>query len=529
VRKLLLFGWGALVIPGALVCDSLGQEAPKTPSLNPDRHIVIVVWDGMRPDLVTPQNTPTLWKLAQAGVTFRDHHAVYLSATHVNAAAIETGMYPQHTGLIANYDYRPDLDDEKFVSTEVPRFIDKGDRISHGKYLQAPTLAEMVRSAGGRTAVAAAKTIGILLDRQADVQAAGSSVTLSAGQTRPASALEAMKAAAGWYPGSPIYTHAQRDAWTTAALTQSLWKDGVPAFSILWLGEPDLTQHETAPGAPAALAAIKSSDQNLATVLGALQKKGLTDQTDVFVVSDHGFSTIEQGNDVKRYLMEDGFNALVDWEEKPKSGDVILVGNGGSVLFYVVDHDAATVKRLVERLQRSNFAGVILTANPMPGTFPLNKLLIDTPNGPDVVMAGRWTKKKNQYGVPGLIESDWNRGAGKGTHATLSPFDMHNILFAAGPDFQKGAVDNLPTGNIDLAPTILRILKIPAAQPMDGRVLTEAMTGQGEDQPKAAEEKIEATQEFTDGTWRQYLSQARVGTTIYLSEGNGGFTAKAEH
>ena len=512
----------------ATVHLSLGADKP-TLSLNPDRHVVIVVWDGMRPDLVTPQNTPTLWKLAQEGITFRDHHAVYLSATHVNAVAIETGMYPQHSGLIANYDYRSDLDNEKFVSTEQTKVIEKGDRISHGKYLQAPTLAEIVRSAGGHTAVAAAKTVGFLLDRQADVQTAGGDVTLSAGQTRPASALAAIKAMIGYYPGFPIYTHAQRDEWTTAALTQSLWKEGVPAFSLLWLGEPDLTQHETAPGTPVALAAIRSSDQNLATVLSALQQEGIADQTDVFVVSDHGFSTIEHAIDLQRYLLEDGFHALVDWEEKPKPGDVILVGNGGSVLFYVVGHDGATVKRLVERLQRSNFAGVILTGKPVPGTFPLSKVFIDTPNGPDVVMAFRWTKEKNEYGVPGLIESDWNRQAGKGTHATLSHFDLHNILFAAGPDFQKGAVDNLPTGNVDLAPTILRILKIPAAQAMDGRVLSEAMIGQSEDQPKAAEEKIEATQDFPDGTWRQYLSQARVGTTIYLNEGNGGFTAKAQH
>ena len=34
----------------------------------PERHVVVVVWDGMRPDFVSQQNTPTLWKLAQNGV-----------------------------------------------------------------------------------------------------------------------------------------------------------------------------------------------------------------------------------------------------------------------------------------------------------------------------------------------------------------------------------------------------------------------------------------------------------------------------
>jgi arylsulfatase A-like enzyme len=492
------------------------------------RRVVLVVWDGMRPDFVTPEYTPTLWKLAQEGVTFRNHHAVYLSATHVNGVAIETGMYPQHNGLIANYDYRPEIDSQKFVSTEQPSVIEKGDKISHGKYLQVPTLAELVRRSGGRTAVAAAKTVGFLLDRQPDARASGNSVTLSAGEALPPTALGPIGLVAGPYPGSPMYSHAQRDSWTTTALTQSLWKEGVPAFSILWLGEPDLSQHETAPGAPSALAAIKSSDQNLAMVLSALEQKGVRSNTDVLVVSDHGFSTIEHAIDVRKYLKEDGLNAVVDFKNPPKRGDIMLVGNGGSVLFYVIGHDATVLKQLVARLQQSNFAGVILTKQEMPGTFPLAKLQIDTPGGPDVVMAFRWTNANNEFGVPGLIDGDWNRQGGKGTHATLSRFDMHNILFAAGPDFGRGAVDDLPTGNVDLAPTILSILKIDSLQKMDGRILSEVMLTSDNKEQKPITETFETMQDFPAGTWRQTLQQSRVGSTIYLDEGNGAFTAKLE-
>jgi len=69
----------------------------------PDKHIVVVVWDGMRPDFVTEQNTPTLWKLAQSGVTFRNNHSVYPSATIVNGTAIITGDYPNRDGILANH------------------------------------------------------------------------------------------------------------------------------------------------------------------------------------------------------------------------------------------------------------------------------------------------------------------------------------------------------------------------------------------------------------------------------------------
>jgi predicted AlkP superfamily pyrophosphatase or phosphodiesterase len=37
--------------------------------------VVVVVWDGMRPDFVTAETTPALCSLAKQGVTFRNHHA----------------------------------------------------------------------------------------------------------------------------------------------------------------------------------------------------------------------------------------------------------------------------------------------------------------------------------------------------------------------------------------------------------------------------------------------------------------------
>src|SRR5207302_10177535 len=57
------------------------------------RRVVVVVWDGMRRDMVSEKNTPTLWKLAQDGVTFRNHHSVYPSATNVNGTTMATGVY----------------------------------------------------------------------------------------------------------------------------------------------------------------------------------------------------------------------------------------------------------------------------------------------------------------------------------------------------------------------------------------------------------------------------------------------------
>jgi len=491
---------------------------------NQSRHVVLVVWDGMRPDFVSQENTPTLWKLSRDGVTFHNHHAVYPSATMVNGTALVTGMYPGRSDIIANHDYRPAIDNKRSLDVESPGAVKKGDELSGGKYIAYPTIAELVQKAGGRTAIASAKTVGLLLDRHAGIGRAKDCVTLFAGKSAPGDTITSIIAALGPFP----VAHLEQDPWTTKALTNVLWKDGVPAFSILWLGEPDLTQHDCAPGAPSALAAIKSSDENLAAILSALDRQGARESTDLFVVSDHGFSTIRRSIDLRKILNDAGFSAKIEFHDEPKPGDIMLAGNGGSVLFYVIGHDAAVTRRLVEFLQQSDFAGVIFTKNPAQGTFGLAEARIDSEHAPDVVMAFHWNDSKNQFDVPGMIDADWQRGAGKGTHATLSRFDMHNILIAAGPGFRRGQVDDPPTGNVDLAPTILRILGIKPPQPLDGRILSEAMVnGDSANGGLKPETKtIEAKKDFAAGTWRQSLQISRVGPTIYLDEGNGAFAPR---
>ena len=129
-----------------------------------------------------------------------------------------------------------------------------------------------------------------------------------------------------------------------------------------------------------------------------------------------------------------------------------------------------------------------------------------------------------------MIDADWQRKAGEGTHATLSRFDMHNTLIAAGPDFRRGQTDDLPTGNVDVAPTILHILGIKAPQEMDGRFLSEAMID-ADKVPAAGKTEtktIDANKDFAIGTWRQSMKISRVGSTTYLDEGIGGFVPNAE-
>jgi len=489
-----------------------------------DRHVVVVVWDGMRPDFVTEANTPALWKLAQEGVTFQQHHSVYITATNVNGTAMATGVFPNRNGILANREFRPAIDPHNVFENADPAIIKKADEVTGGKYIAAPTIAEIVRAAGRKTAVAGTKSVVFLHDRHAEWTEASvkNSIKFAAAPMPPALRDETLRLL-GPFLTDPDKTTDERTRYATRALTEVMWRDELPAFSLLWLSDPDQAEHDTSPGSEACLAAVRSSDRNLAMVLDALEKKKWRASTDVFVVSDHGFSTVERAIDFTDELRKAGFDATASFRETPKRGQLITAGNAGTILFYVIEHDPAVVARLVEWLQRSDFAGVIFAREKFEGTFPLETVRANTADAPDVMVSLRWNKKPNGFGVSGQIIADNARPAGKGTHATLSEFDVHNMLIAAGPDFRTRTALTLPSSNLDLAPTVLHLLGLEPPQKFDGRVLAEAMEEKTE-RTEVLSKTMRATRKFPSGEWQQHLSVSLVGESVYIDSGNGNFS-----
>jgi hypothetical protein len=186
------------------------------------------------------------------------------------------------------------------------------------------------------------------------------------------------------------------------------------------------------------------------------------------------------------------------------------------------------MRRLVEFLQCSDFAGVIFSRIAIEGTFPLEQVRIGTANNvPDVLVSMRWSADKNDFGTPGMFVSEGGK-RGKGSHASLSRFDMRNTLVAAGPDFKRGMINDLPSGNADLAPTILHILDVPqpSSSAMDGRVLQEALVNGTASEMKPATKTIEATRELALFRWHQYLKLSEYEGVTYFDEGNGQPTLK---
>jgi arylsulfatase A-like enzyme len=132
----------------------------------------------------------------------------------------------------------------------------------------------------------------------------------------------------------------------------------------------------------------------------------------------------------------------------------------------------------------------------------------------------RWFPTLSDTDSPGMLIATGGSRNG-GAHGSLSRYDMNNTLVASGPDFKKGYFSTTPSGNIDIAPTILHILGIKPRGPMDGRVLREAFVEDRGPLPDVKEDKLEASRRSGYMQWHQYLKTLEVDGALYVDEGNG--------
>jgi len=109
------------------------------------------------------------------------------------------------------------------------------------------------------------------------------------------------------------------------------------------------------------------------------------------------------------------------------------------------------------------------------GTLPLSSVHLQNNqrNSPDIIVSYAFDADAKISHVPG-IEYCGGASSNRGMHGSFSPRDVHNVLIASGVDFKSNDKNPLPSGNVDVAPTVAYLLglSLPNA---DGRVLSEAL------------------------------------------------------
>src|SRR5689334_20644934 len=117
------------------------------PAMAP-RLVIVFVVDGLRPDAITAEDTPTLARLRDEGVRFTDSHAVFPTVTRVNAATLATGVQPGTHGIVGNQLFVPAVELRRAFDTGDHRNLRRLGDACGGRLLLTGTLAERLHARG---------------------------------------------------------------------------------------------------------------------------------------------------------------------------------------------------------------------------------------------------------------------------------------------------------------------------------------------------------------------------------------------
>lgn len=487
----------------ALACGLLAggcrpsAEAPaaEVPDRARQRHLLIVL-DGLRPDYVTPDLMPRLHALGERGVVFTDHHAAYPTVTRVNAASISTGAYPETHGLLGNAVFFPAVDAGRFLNTADWRNLLRIEETEEAGLLTAPTLGERLQGAGLRLLVASAGSSGsaYLLNHRV---AGGGIIHLE--YALPEALGRIVQERQG--PPPPVATpNGDRNRYIVDAFFGVGLERVDPAVAIVWLSDPDTTAHAHGVGHPTSRAALRAVDEEIGRIEAGLRAAGQLHVFNLWVTSDHGFSTHTGAVDLDA--------ALAPFAGTLPDGAPRIVAGGGAI--HVRDGDPAAVAGIVAALQASPRVGAVFTRDAhVPGTLAFDAARWDHPRSADILFSPAWTDGRNEYGYRGTSASGGTAG-----HGSASPHDIRSTLIAAGPALRSGIETSLPTSNVDLAPTFLYLLGLAAAPTMAGRPLTEAFRDGPDlqDEPRS----VRIARETPDGRYRAAARSTVVFGRRYL-------------
>ncbi len=580
----------ATIFGACLAIFALATSATENPNNKTSANAVIIyVWDGLRPDSVSPENTPNLYLLMKQGTQFIDNHSSYPTFTMMNAASFATGDRAGKTSFFGNVLWHPGLtgvdaagkpvDFQQPVFTEDYKilqdlnkdelfFVNTLFNVAHAKGLttaaigkSGPAFMQDYLSQGYTLderhvyPLSFAKNLqkdGFSLPKLSPNDFKAGELVLSQQNGDPTKPDKLFYLADGVTPdptdqqGSP---YDRPNEYMVNIFLKEILTKKLPELSVIWMRNPDTTEHNYGPGTADYRDALKANDKILGELLQTLKSKDLLQKTDIIIVSDHAHSSvsgsfkdfplraIKDGNigkiDPNGYsvsgevrsadlLTKAGFHAFdgagciynpvlsgikkdntplyptqidktgsicgkVDTKyttpayEVPKnlpSDAIVVAANGGSDYFYVPSHDKKIVEKLIEFLASHTQYDAIFADSmrygKMKGAIPLETVGLENPQGrsPDVVAGFAYNAEARINGLNGIEFSDYFNM--RGMHGSFSPIDVHNFLMASGPDFRKHFVDKLPSGNVDVTPTVAAILGLPFGG-SDGRVLSEAL------------------------------------------------------
>lgn len=442
--------------------------------MKPVRKALVIVLDGLRPDMVTPQIMPRLHRLQSEGVRLGRHRAVFPSDTRANVASLVTGSRPGAHGFPGNSFFDPALRPEGPIDASRTAVLDPVIRARGGRLYDRHTLGEVLAKHGRRLAVLGSASAGTTRLLQPDFHLKDF-ICLSAHDPEvmwPPSEAAAMMEQFGSLPPRAEPDLAAVEYLVNVFLGQ-VWPQHSPDVTLFWLNEPDVSYHAFGVGAPEALMALTFVDSQLGRLFDwAAVQKGADIQ--IVVASDHGHVTVRNAVDVAGALTNAGFRLGPNFE----SDSQIVLAPGYPSRLSLASDDRGLAQDVVETLLAQSWCGhvfsrAILQEQAIPKTFASGIMGIEGRGAPDLWLTLRSGDDTNAHGYDGWCDS----AAGPGVvsmHGGLHAREMENLGILHGSAFGANRVLDIPTSICDIGPTLIKALGLPDEKSWLGRAVREA-------------------------------------------------------
>jgi hypothetical protein len=441
--------------------------------------VLIVLFDGLRPDLVTPERMPALSAFLGDSRRFTEASSVFPSLTRVCATTIGTGVPPAVSGIIQNAFPDPAAREGRFLDTASVEDMRRATALHGPGFVAVPRFADSLAAAGRRFALVHSGSPGgaYLLDPRA--AANGSFVMSLAGR-------EASETPEAWDRvveriGAPPTGQADKLGlldYAGRAMADVVLPELRPDEALLWLTEPDWSFHYSGMDTEATRIATRAADDAFARVLEAAERLPEAERMAVIAMSDHGHVGTDEVFDLVSELAALGFDASLD-----RMGADLSIAAGTMCWLWPGQSDQARLERLVAALREQPWCGALLAGGgngvegPFPGTFDLALVNADHARSAPLLVGMRGGDGPDPFGLPGcspIVGKNFPRGGGM--HGGVHRREMANLIALRMAGVSAGE-DAAPVGLVDIAPTLLSLLGVEPVAPVAGRsVLSDGPT-----------------------------------------------------
>lgn len=441
----------------AAIGGSLTLTAQQGPGGN---HVIIITLDGFPgwalDDPYLP--VPNLRQLAANGALAAGMRPVNPTVTWPNHTTLVTGVTPAKHGVLFN----GTLVREPSMPPRVEPWRDKKDMV------HVPTLYDVVHGRG--MTAAQVDWVAILNAPSIDWEFPERP---ERPETKPVIVREMVSAGTLSQREVDVFANQnivwRDDVWTAAA-TQIL-RAHRPNLLLFHLLALDSIQHRYGPRTLAATVTMARLDSQIGTILKAVEDAGMTASTTLFVVSDHGFRSVQKQVLPNVALRDAG---LITVEAgKISATKAYVISEGGSAFVYVTapDPDGDVLRRARQALSAlEGIDSIVEPAQYGPLGLPqpsanqqVGALLLLAKNG-YAFAAGATAEKAVVDAAEGSL----------GTHGYISTDPDIQALFIAWGRGVKHGVKLQTVANIDVAPTAAKLLGVELKD-VEGKVLTEIL------------------------------------------------------